>query len=155
LERTHVPTVWDKVIRRAIARGLAAVGRERRLMVFDKLPACMMGVARREGTHMCRTRTLSLTPARRRSLIRVRDHAPTPYLRERSAALLKVADGWTLKDVAAIGLLAPRSTNTVAGWVTRYERDGLRSLRIRPGRGRKPAFSPLRADPGSGTGRTP
>ncbi|HUR55304.1 MAG TPA: helix-turn-helix domain-containing protein [Gemmataceae bacterium] len=104
---------------------------------------------------MCRTRTLTLTPARRRTLIHVRDHDPTPYLRERAAALLKVADGWTVKDVAALGLLAPRSANTVAEWVTRYERGGIRSLRIRPGRGRTPAFSPLRADPGSGPCRTP
>jgi hypothetical protein len=103
---------------------------------------------------MCRTRTLSLTPARRRSLVYVRDHHPTPYLRERAAAVLKVADGWTVTDVAAVGLLAPRSPNAVAGWLTRYERGGLRGLRIRPGRGRKPAFSPLRTDHPAGAGRT-
>lgn len=101
---------------------------------------------------MCRTRTLTLTPARRRTLVHARDHHPTPYLRERAAALLKVADGWTVTDVAAVGPLKPHSPNTVAGWLTRYERDGLRGLRIRPGRGRKPAFFPLRTHPPAGAG---
>ena len=41
---------------------------------------------------MCRTRTLSLTPRQRRTLIRLRDHHRKPYLREKAAALLKIAD---------------------------------------------------------------
>jgi len=101
---------------------------------------------------MSRTRTLTLTPARRRSLAYVRDRHPTPYLRERAAAVLKVADGGRVKDVAAVGLLKPHSPNTVAGGLTRYQQAGLRGLRVRPGRGRKPAFFPLRTHPPAGAG---
>lgn len=85
-------------------------------------------------------------------MARVRDRHPTPYLRERAAAVLKVADGWAVKDVAAVGLLRPHPPNTVAGGLTRYEGEGLRGLRIRPGRGRKPAFSPRRTHPAAGAG---
>ena len=77
----------------------------------------------------------------------MRDHHPKPYLREKAAALLKVADGWQVREVARFGLLRPRSPDTVAAWLNRYERRGLAGLRVRPGRGRKPAFSPRRAEP--------
>ena len=63
-------------------------------------------------------------------------------LREKAAALLKVADGWMVQDVAAFGLLRPRSHNTVSNWVRRYRRQGLAGLTVAKGRGRKPAFSP-------------
>jgi hypothetical protein len=96
---------------------------------------------------MCRRRTLALTPRRRSALARVRDHHPKPYLREKAAALLKVADGWPVQDVARYGLLRPRSPNTVAAWLDRYAQRGLAGLRVRPGRGRQPAFSPRRAEP--------
>jgi hypothetical protein len=91
---------------------------------------------------MGRTCVLALTPRQRRTLTRVRDHHPTPYLREKAAALLKVADGWQLRDVARFGLLRPRSRNTVSSWVARYKTRGLTGLRVRAGRGRKPAFFP-------------
>ena len=97
---------------------------------------------------MSRTCTLVLTPRQRRALARVRDRSPVAHLREKAAALLKVADGWRVRDVARLGLLRPRSRNTVAAWVARYRARGLAGLRVRPGRGRKPAFSPLRPDPG-------
>jgi len=92
---------------------------------------------------MCRTRTLTLTRRQRRTLAGVRDRHPKPHLREKAAALLKLADGWTITDVAARGLLKPRSRNTVAAWLGRYEQRGLAGLKVRAGRGRKPAFSPL------------
>jgi hypothetical protein len=86
----------------------------------------------------------TLTPRQRRTLEAVRDRHPKPYLRERAAAVLKVSDGWDIQDVAAAGLLRPRSRNTVAGWLNRYQAGGgLGGLKIRAGRGRKPAFSPL------------
>jgi transposase len=64
------------------------------------------------------------------------------HLREKAAALLKVADGWSMRDVARLGLLRPRSRNTVSAWVARYRARGLAGLKVRAGRGRKPAFSP-------------
>ena len=96
---------------------------------------------------MCRTRTLVLTTRQRRALVRVRNRHPKPYVREQAAALLKVADGWTLQAVARSGLLRGRSPNTVAAWLDRYETRGLAGLKVRAGRGRKPAFFPRAADP--------
>jgi hypothetical protein len=96
---------------------------------------------------MGRRRKFVLTDRQRRALTRVRDRHPTPYLREKAAALLKVADGWDLQDVAAFGLLKPRSRNTVAAWLGRYQRYGLRGLKVRAGRGRQPAFFSRGPDP--------
>ena len=90
---------------------------------------------------------LHLTAGQRAELARLRDHSPKPYLRERAAAVLKVADGWTCKQVAAVGLLRPRDEETVAAWVHRFAADGAAGLAVRPGRGRKPAFSPLGGTP--------
>jgi hypothetical protein len=99
---------------------------------------------------MCRTRTLLLTSRQRRTLTRARDHHPKAYVREKAAAVLKVADGWTVTAVARHGLLKPRARNTVAGWLDRFAARGLAGLTVRAGRGRKPAFSPRRVDPPAG-----
>ena len=85
---------------------------------------------------------LTLDPAQRRELVALRDAAPTPYLRERAAALLKVADGMPAAAVARAGLLRPRQPDTVYRWLRRYRAAGAAGLRDRPGRGRTPAFSP-------------
>jgi transposase len=85
---------------------------------------------------------LRLAPEQQAQLVGLRDHAPKPYLRERAAALLKVAAGMAAKDVAAAGLLCRRDPETVAAWVHAYRDGGVAGLQIRPGRGRKPAFSP-------------
>jgi transposase len=95
---------------------------------------------------MCRRRKLVLTDRQRRTLTRARDRHPKPHIREKAAAILKVADGWDIRDVAAFDLLRTRSRNTVAAWVNRYQARGLRGLKVRAGRGRKPAFSPRGAD---------
>jgi transposase len=85
---------------------------------------------------------LALTAAERADLVQLRDSAAVPYLRERAAALLKIADGATAAHVARSGLLRPRHPDTLYAWLHRYRTDGIAGLRIRPGRGRKPAFSP-------------
>ena len=85
---------------------------------------------------------LSLTNKQRAELIDLRDHADKPYLRERAAALLKIADGGSARQVAAQGLHRKRWHYTLGVWLTRYEQDGIEGLKIKPGRGRKPAFSP-------------
>ena len=87
-------------------------------------------------------RDLPLTPVERTALEQLRDHAPQPYLRERAAALLKVADGTPASVVATQGLLRRRQPMTLYDWLDRYADAGLAGLKIRPGRGRKPAFSP-------------
>ena len=84
----------------------------------------------------------SRVPEEREALVRLRDTAPKPYLRERAAALLKIADGMLPERVAAEGLLRPRDLDTIYRWLHRFREERLNSLVIRPGRGRKPAFSP-------------
>lgn len=91
---------------------------------------------------MPRPRRLALTGTQRRELLDLRDHAPEPYLRERASALLKIADGVPAAVVARHGLLRPRQPDTVYDWLDRYQAAGTAGLRVRPGRGRKPAFSP-------------
>jgi hypothetical protein len=87
-------------------------------------------------------RQVVLSPADRTALEQLRDHATQPYLRERAAALLKVADGSPAAVVAREGLLRRRQPMTLYHWLDRYAAAGIAGLYIRPGRGRKPAFSP-------------
>ncbi|MDP9469912.1 MAG: helix-turn-helix domain-containing protein [Chloroflexota bacterium] len=86
---------------------------------------------------------LRLTEAERRTLVALRDGGPKAYLRERAAALLKIADGQSAAHVARAGLLRPRQPDTGYRWLHRYQAAGIVGLWDRPGRGRKPAFSPL------------
>ena len=87
-------------------------------------------------------RRVSLTGEQRGDLVALRDHAPQPYLRERAAALLQVADGLPAAAVARRGLLRRRKPDTVYAWLDRFAAEGVAGLVIRKGRGRKPAFSP-------------
>ena len=91
---------------------------------------------------MPHVRELSLSAEERRALGRVRDRAPKPYLRERATALLKIAAGIPAAAVAREGLLRVRDPDTVYDWLNRYQAEGIAGLQVRPGAGRKPAFSP-------------
>ena len=73
-------------------------------------------------------RTLELTEAQRQDLSQHRDHDPRPYVRERCAALLKIAAGQSPHAVARHGLLKPRDPDTVYEWLNLFERFGLRSV---------------------------
>lgn len=75
-------------------------------------------------------------------MVKIRDHADTPYLRERASAILQVAAGHSGKWVAENGLLRPRKPDTVYGWLNRYEDKGIAGLSIEEGRGRKAAYEP-------------
>jgi hypothetical protein len=75
----------------------------------------------------------------------VRTHTKA-YVRERAAAILKIAEGTSPHAVAKAGVLLPRAPDTVYRWLTRYETDGVAGLLIKPGRGRKAAFSPSAPD---------
>jgi hypothetical protein len=101
---------------------------------------------------MPQRRRLQLTDERLAELKRARDTAKRPYVRERAAALVRVAEGESPRHVARTGLLKPRDPDTVYAWVDRYEAAGVAGLTIRPGRGRKPAFSPSPPDGGVGQG---
>ena len=73
-------------------------------------------------------RTLDLTDSQRHDLQQYRDHDPRPYVRERCAALLKIADGQSPHAVARHGLLKSRDPDTVYDWLNWYERLGIRSV---------------------------
>src|SRR4030042_1063994 len=85
---------------------------------------------------------IELTDAQRAELEDVRDHHPLPYMRERAAAILKIAQGFSGRETALNRLLKPHWPDTIYEWVVRYLAEGIQGLQIRPGRGRKGAFSP-------------
>lgn len=89
---------------------------------------------------------ITLTDGQRAELEDVRGHHPLPYMRERAAAILKIADGVSGREAARHRLLRPHWPDTIYEWVRRYQAEGVAGLKIRPGRGRKPAFSPRYAD---------
>jgi transposase len=86
--------------------------------------------------------TVPLSEAQQQELVQVRDQHPKPYLRERAAAVLKVASGLTVTAVAEQGLHKRHEPETVRLWIDRYLEQGVAGWTIRPGRGRKPKFSP-------------
>jgi len=88
-----------------------------------------------------------LTPEERRELEHVRDHHNKAYLRERAAALLKIAAGQSGLRVARHGLHKPRDPDTIYSWLRRYQAGGVAGLAINSGRGRPPVFSPKLARP--------
>lgn len=89
---------------------------------------------------------LGLTEEQIAELEFARRRHPKPYVRERAAAILKVSAGNSIRQVALKGLLRRRRPETVKEWINRYLAEGLAGLLIRPGRGRKPVFSPLKAE---------
>ena len=95
---------------------------------------------------MAKPLSLSLSPEQRRELEHARAHHPKPHIREKAAALLKIADGASANQVAAFGLLTKRRHHTVSRWVQRYWSEGLAGFDVREGRGRKPAFFPSAHD---------
>ena len=72
----------------------------------------------------------------------VREDALKPYLCEPAAANLKIAKGESGGEVALDGLLKTHWQDTIYERVARYGAKGKAGLEVKPGRGRKPAFSP-------------
>ena|SRR5438067_12243281 len=93
-------------------------------------------------------RSFMVTSAERQELTALRDHGTKAYLRERAAALLKVADGTPAARVARAGLVRPHTPDTVYAWIDRFIAAGSAGLQIQAGRGRKLSFSPLADDSG-------
>ena len=89
---------------------------------------------------------VNLTTNQCNELLWARDHHEKPHVRERAAAILKVADGQSVRQVALYGLLKRHEPETVSEWIRRYLSEGIGGLLIRPGRGRKPAFFPPAPD---------
>lgn len=91
--------------------------------------------------------TVNLSEEQRTELIDVRDHHEKPYMREKAAAVLKVAgppgeEGQSGRQVALHGLLRERRPKTVHGWIHTYKEEGIDGFVVEEGRGQKPAFSP-------------
>jgi len=94
---------------------------------------------------------IELKDVQRQELEKVRDHDRLPYLRERAAAILKIAAGNSGLQTARNLLNRAHWPDTVYEWVKRYRSEGVAGLEIRKGRGRKPAFSPSVHQPGGGS----
>lgn len=91
---------------------------------------------------------ITLSEQQRAELLQARDHHPKAYMREKAAAILKIADErLPALQVAQHRLLKRRDDNTVRSWLRRYLHAGLTGLLVQPGRGKKPAFSPCARRP--------
>jgi hypothetical protein len=92
----------------------------------------MMGIMEvsepKRRTLMPQRRTLTLTPQQYDELQQQRDHHPKPHVRERCAALLKIADGQSPHAVACFGLLRTRDPDTVYAWLAFYQEQGFAGL---------------------------
>ena len=77
---------------------------------------------------MAARRTLELKAKQRQELEHYRDHDARPYVRERCGALLKIAQGQAPHAVATQGLLKPRDPDSVYGWLSLYESEGLEGV---------------------------
>ncbi|RPI96154.1 MAG: helix-turn-helix domain-containing protein [Chloroflexi bacterium] len=95
---------------------------------------------------MPRILELKLSETARKELEAVRDRHPQPHMREKAAAILKIAAGSSGSEVARSGLLRRRDNDTIYRWVARYRANGIAGLAVRRGRGRKAAFSPSARD---------
>ena len=102
----------------------------------------MLSCCQRRYSLMAKHHKLELTEAEIQALVRLRDKGEPAYLRERATAMLKIHEGFSPHEVARRGLLKKRDPDTVYAWLRRYREHGIRGLSNRPGRGRKPAFSP-------------
>ena len=78
------------------------------------------------------TRPLPLSAAQRTELEQLREHDHRPYLRERAAAILKLADGQRVAAVAERGLLRRRKRETLYRWRRAYLAHGVAGLVMRP-----------------------
>jgi hypothetical protein len=75
--------------------------------------------------------TLTLSEQEQADLREALHHHPSPQVRERCAAVLKVAEGHAPHWVAHCGLLRPRDPDTVYQWLRWYQQDGLPGLLAR------------------------
>jgi hypothetical protein len=77
---------------------------------------------------MPRRRTLKLNTEEEEELVEHLDHDPRGYVKERCAAMLKIARGKSPHWVSQHGLLKRRDPDTVYLWLDIYETEGLAGL---------------------------
>ncbi len=68
---------------------------------------------------------IELTDEQAQELKQVRDSHPKAYLRERASAILKVAQGWSARQVGAQGLRKRHEPETLSLWVRQYVAEGV------------------------------
>jgi transposase len=86
--------------------------------------------------------TVCLMPEQEEQLKQIRDTHKDAYMRERAAAIIKLAQGMSPRRVALNGLLKTRKPDTVRDWIKRFLSEGIAGLPVKPGQGRKPAYCP-------------
>lgn len=84
---------------------------------------------------------IQLSEAERAQLERWTKSPPRSYLRYRAQAILQIADGKPVYQIARQLKLRVHRT-TISSWAQRYLAEGLSGLKVKPGRGRKAGFSP-------------
>lgn len=84
---------------------------------------------------------IELSDAERAKLEGWVKNPPKAYLRKRAWAILLVADGQPIYEVAEDYRVRVHRT-TVSEWIQRYQSNGIKSLKVKPGQGRKSAFFP-------------
>ncbi len=77
---------------------------------------------------MYQRRTLTLTDEERTALLYHRDHDPKPYVRERCAALLKIAQGHSPLPSPTPVCFALETPDTVYACLDLYQQEGLPGL---------------------------
>lgn len=77
---------------------------------------------------MAHRRRVTLSESQRLELEAYRDHDTRPDVRERCAAVLKVAGGRSPHWVACHGLLKARDPDAVYGWLDYYAAEGVSGL---------------------------
>ena len=77
---------------------------------------------------MAQRRRLDLSEEQEGELIELRDQTKEEYVRERCAALLKIAADQSAHWVALHGLLKPRDPDTIYRWLDIYEAEGIAGL---------------------------
>jgi len=85
-------------------------------------------MAIREDSMTKPRRTLTLTDEQRQALQATRDHDRREYVRERCAALLKIAAGRSPYWGAKHGLLRERGTDALYTWLDYYTSEGISGL---------------------------
>jgi hypothetical protein len=74
--------------------------------------------------------TICLMPEQEEQLKQIRDTHKDAYMRERAAAIIKVAQGMSPRQVALNGLLKTRKPDTVYDWIERFQSEGIVGLSV-------------------------
>lgn len=102
---------------------------------------------------MPKRRYLTLTEYEHAELLEARDHDPRPFVRERCAALLRIAAGESAHAVACAGIVKPRQPETLYAWMDYYAAAGLAGLQQhQQGGSPRGRLRPSRRGSGAGPG---